>query len=147
MNEEAEISFRPLTSEDLRFIHDSWGSSIYKGTQIYKHLTPGEFHSFHRPARERFFQKASSTVMIACPTVDPWLIAGWIAVEQIPTGIILHYIYVKSTFKGHHIATKLIQNVIKTEPIFFTAMTEQASKIIAKHSSFFRKYIYVPELT
>ena len=77
-----EIAFRPLNAEDLPFLHDSWGSSVYRGTTAHFHLTPGEFHSFHRAARERFFQKPPTTVIVACPTADPWLIAGWIAVED-----------------------------------------------------------------
>lgn len=140
------FTFRPHSGEDMPFLHDSWGSSYFKGTNAHKHLSPEEFHSFHRPLRERFFSKPNTCVIVCTPSDDPWLILGWIAVEKIATGLILQYIYVKGAFKTQGIAEQLIKRAIPTAPVFFTHLTERAARIMSKKQEQLGGWKHFPHL-
>lgn len=147
MDGEADtITFRPQTTEDLPFIHNSWGESIYRGSPAYRALTPAEFHSFHRPTRERFFAKPNTAVIVAVNPNDHWQILGWIAVEKIPSGIILQYVYVKSIYKRRGLAKELVKRAIPGPPVFYTHFTDRASKIIGHKADQLRGWRFVPYL-
>lgn len=140
------LTFRPYTRDDLAFLHDSWGSSYYDGSRAKKSLTPEEFHRFHRPIRERFFESPDAAVIVCSPDEDGWLIIGWIAVQRLPSGIILQYLYVKSAFKTQGIADQLIKRAIPTAPVFYTHITDRASKIMSKKQDQFSQWRYIPHL-
>lgn len=146
MSTEAELTFRAYTDDDVPFLHNSWGSSYYKGSSAHLVLTPEEFHSYHRPIRERFFSKPNATVIVAANPEDSWEIAAWIAVERCPSALILQYLYVKSAFKGHGLASQLIKRALPSTPILYTHMTERASRIMAKNYSKYRGMRHVPHL-
>lgn len=140
------VIFRPHTSEDMNFLHDSWGSSFYKGCKSHKLLSPDEFHSFHRPIRERFFSKSNTCVIVAAPDNNPWQILGWIAVEQIPSGLILQYLYMKSALKGEGLSKELIKRALPSSPVFYTHLTDRASRILASKYDQFQGFHYIPTL-
>lgn len=144
--EAGSIIFRAHKSEDLNFILDSWGRSVFSGTSAKKYVTPEEFHSFHRPQRMRFFSKPNTTCIVCVPDDDLNQIIGWIAVESIPSGLILHYLYVKDVYKKQGIATMLIKRALPTSPIFYTHLTEQAARILSRHQDRFRGFKYMPHL-
>lgn len=140
------IMFRPSDPEDHAFLQSSWASSYYKGSNAHKYLSPTDFHAFHRPLRDRFFAKPNTAVIVCTPDDDRWLILGWIAVEKIDAGLILQYLYVKSAFKGQGIAAELIKRAIPTTPVFYTHMTERASRIMSKKSAQFQGFRHIPHL-
>lgn len=146
MSNEAELTFRGYTEDDIPFLHSSWGSSYYKGSLANQHLSPEEFHAYHRPIRERFFQKPNATVIVAANPEDSWEIAAWIAVEKSASALILQYLYVKSAFKGHGVASQLIKRALPSTPILYTHMTERASRIMARNYSKYREFKHVPHL-
>jgi GNAT superfamily N-acetyltransferase len=96
--------------------------------------------------RERFFSKPNTAVIVAADKSDPWLILGWIAVEKIPSGLILQYVYVKSAFKGRGLAKELVKRAIPCPPVFYTHFTDRASRIIGHKSDDFRGWRFVPHL-
>lgn len=142
------VIFRPYKDEDLPFLMDSWGSSYFKGVRSHKKLSSEEFHSFHRPLRERFFSKPNTCVIVACSAADEWFIVGWIAVESIPSGLILHYLYVRATGKKENIAAELIARGLPNRPVFYTHLTEVAAKILAQHqhSPKLSQFFHLPHL-
>lgn len=145
-DEAGSLTFRAQTSDDLSFIMDSWASSYFKGSGAHKYLTSDEFHAFHRPIRERFFSKPNTAVIVCTTDDDPWLILGWIAVEQIPSGLICQYIYVKSAFKLQGIAEQLIKRAIPSAPVFYTHLTERAARIMSKKHDNFGAWKHIPHL-
>lgn len=142
----AGLSFRTHTEEDLPFLHSSWGSSYYDGTQAKKYLNPDEFHAYHRPIRERFFERRTKHITICTPDDDAWHILGWAATEQRANCQILHYLYVKSAFKCQGIAEALLKRACPKGPILFTHLTDRAARIMAKKHSEFEGFIHVPNL-
>ena len=141
------VIFRPHQSEDMPFLMDSWGSSYYKGVPHFKKLTSEEFHSYHRPIRERFFSKPNTCVIVACPDNDHWFILGWIAVESTPSGLILQYIYVRATAKREGMAKDLLARVLPSRPVFYTHLTDHAEEIIdSDRSKRFGQFFHIPHL-
>lgn len=140
------LTFRPHNEDDFAFLHSSWAESYYAGSQAKQTLSPEEFHSFHRPIRERFFQKPTATVIVCSPEDDPWLITGWIGVEVIPSAIIIQYLYVKDAFKRRGIATDLIKRAVPSRPVIFTHLTERAARILAKNQQLFHDFRHIPHL-
>lgn len=147
MNGEAALSFRSATAEDVPFIHSSWGSSYYAGSNAVKYLTPDEFHFCHRQLRERFFDQPNKQLIVCTPDDDPWLILGWIAVETISSASVIHYIYVKSAFKSQGIARELVKRTIHKTPVVFTHVTERATKIMCRKPERFYDWKFIPHLT
>lgn len=145
--DEADWVLRPHTQDDIPFLIDSWGSSYYKGTQAYRLLSPKEFHSFHRPIRERFFQRPTATVIVACAKEDNWHILGWVGVEVLSNSIVLQYLYVKAAFKDKGVAQDLINRVIQPDSnVIYTHLTERAAKIISRKMNVFHNFRYLPHI-
>lgn len=143
---DGSLTFRPYRPEDVPFLHDSWGTSYFDGSFAKKSLTPDEFHRFHRPIRERFFASPDSAVIVCSPDDDGWLIIGWIAVQRLPSGIIVQYLYVKSAFKKQGIAEQLIKRAVPCPHVFYTHLTDRASRIISKKQEQFRQWRHLPHL-
>lgn len=144
--EAGTIVFRGYSPEDVPFLHSSWAESYLSGVSAHRGISPDVFHSFHRPIRERFFSKPNATCIICSPDDDPWLIMGWIAVEALPTGLILHYLYVKDAFKRQGIATALIKRALPLSPVYYTHLTERAARIMARKQERLAAFKYVPHL-
>lgn len=144
----SEFEFRPYVQDDIPFIQSSWGSSYFDGGPIKLHLSPTEFHEFHRPIRTHFFMRERATAIVCVWKKDPNLIIGWIAVEKPRTskGLVLHYLYVKQAFKHEGVAQKLIKMALPDRPVFYTHSTEKASRIMRKNSEYFTEFIFAPHL-
>lgn len=141
-------TFRPYTADDIPFVHRSWGTTYYEWAGYRDLLSPNEFHSHHRPIRERFFQHPGAAIIVCCSKEEPTQILAWMAIEKPPMaqGLILHYIYTKNPFRDQGIATELIGH-LKDKPIMFTHLTDRASKIMDSKYAKFKDFFYMPHLT
>ena len=124
------VTFRAYRPEDIPFLMDSWGSSYRKSSHTNRQVSVEDFHAFHRPIRERFFSKPNTAVIVACSSDDEWYIMGWIAVESIPSGLILHYIYVRATAKGEGLSSQLAGRALPSRPVFYSHLTDHAMEIM-----------------
>ena len=144
---EGLFQLRPYTPEDIPFIHNSWGTSYYRCSGANKVVDSRTFHERHRPLREAFFHRPTAAVIVACDKSDPWLIVGWIALEQIPEAVVVHYVSVKSAFKGQGIAKWMFSQVNKVSPVTaYTHKTKDAKAILNKGSSVLAQLTFVPHL-
>ncbi len=124
---------------------DSWGSSYYQGSSAHQVMPPSLFHSFHRPLREKLLEKPNMKIQVYCNPDDPWHIVGWIAFESLPDCFILHYVYVKDTFRLHGIGRQLLSKVVPaSNRVVMTHLTYSASKIMGTHYHYFQRFKYVP---
>jgi len=141
------LTYRPYGEDDIPFIRSSWANSYYKGCNDHKGISPEDFHSFHRPLQNRFFDKPTATVIIAHEETEPDIIVGWIAVELISTHILIHYVYIKNTFKGEDLLKSIIDKVnVKKRPVIITHLTDKAKRIIKREPKY-QSFIYIPHLT
>lgn len=145
---ESEYTFRPFGPEDRPFVESSWASSYYSACRIKDLLSPDDFHAFHRPLRARFFERPTSVVIIACMPDNADSILGWVAVEGLPNCMALHYVYVKSTFRGEYgIFRELLARSLTPGPVLYTHCTPRFQKILRSNFELFRDFQFVPHLT
>jgi len=131
------LIYRPYGEDDIPFIRSSWANSYYKGCTDHKAVATEDFHSFHRPLQDRFFKKPTATVIIAHEESEPDIIIGWIAVEVISTHLLVHYVYIKNTFKGENLLKGIIERVnTKRRPVIITHLTDKARRIIKREPKY-----------
>lgn len=140
------LVYRPYISDDVNFIRSSWANSYYKGVIAHKVITPQEFHHFHRPVIDRFFNRPTSTAIVVHLDGEPNVIMGWIAVEVLITHLVIHYVYIKESFKKEGLLSELIDRVnSKNLPVIHTHLTDKAKRIM-KQDFKYRDYKYIPHL-
>lgn len=146
--ETENLVFRPYGPSDRNFIESSWADSYFQACRLKDLLSPQDFHAYHRPLRARFFERPNATVIIAAAPDDPDHILGWLALEIVPNATLLHYVYVKSSYRRDYgIASKLIERSIPHGPVLYTHFTPRAAKIMATHQDRFHDFRFSPHLT
>lgn len=140
------LDFRPYQESDINCIRSNWASSFYSGVRQHKHIHSDDFHRSHRAGIDRFFTRPTATVIICTIPSEPDVINGWIAVETLRTGIIIHYLYVKYAFKNEGIAKMLLNRVSFNSPIFYTHKTDRSDQIMKRNPIKYGRYIYAPSL-
>lgn len=149
---EAPYTFRPHTKDDLNFIQNSWGKSYAEGVNGNRLITSKEFHSYHRPIREKILNRPNIAIIVCCSKDSEDLIIGYSIVEKPreSRGLILHYLYVKSAFKQEGIAKQLIKKSCVDRPILYTHSTTLAGKIIHRYKARQRqdleRFLFTPHL-
>lgn len=135
MDQDKELFlFRPYTSDDLNFIHSSWGTSYLEGTQGHKQLKADEFHAYHRPIRDKVLSNPNATAIVCAAKSDPTTILGWILVEKNEDPYMrLHFIYIKGSFQGNGIAKDLIRLALPIRPVLYTHSTQKARRIMKEN--------------
>lgn len=151
MSPEAVYEFRPYVSDDIPFIHSSWGTSYYEGGNGHKQLSPEEFHSYHRPIRERVLSNPNCTAIVCSNKDDPSHIIGWILVEKSsPYFLKCHFLYVKATFQGNKIARELVKRGLPQRPVLYTHSTMKLRRIIKDNwraeKNEFERFLFTPHL-
>lgn len=138
------LVFRPYVESDMPFIYSSWSRSFYEGSGAKKHISPQEFHGHHRPTIDKFFSRPYATVIVVHHADEPDIILGWIAVEVLETKLVIHYAYIKSSFRRIGLLWELIRRVDKGQPIIFTHMTDRFSRIMARNHDKYKRFTYLP---
>jgi hypothetical protein len=104
--ENNQIDIRDVAPEDLPFIFNSWLKS-YRNGGIPKFVDNTIYFSEHHKLIERLLQRA--TTKVACSPTDPTNIYGYICYERIDGVYVLHYAYVKHTFRNLGILRAMIK--------------------------------------
>lgn len=149
--EDKPYVFRGHREEDLNFIQSSWGSSYYSGHNGNQLLAPEEFHSYHRPIREKILAKPNVAIIVCCGLEDKDQILGYSIIEKPESPcLILHYIYMKQVYKGEKLGWQLLRMSCPQRPVLYTHSTVTAGKIINKLKSRGRedleRFLFVPHL-
>ncbi len=135
MSSEAAYTFRPYLPTDIPFIHSSWGASYFEGVRGHKQLNEVEFHSHHRPIREKALNNPNCAAIVCCSKNDPDHIIGWILVEKPNESpyIVLHYLYIKNTFQREGIGKELLKAALPIRPVLYTHATDKSKRIMKEN--------------
>lgn len=119
--------YRSPKPEDIDFIYNSWLKSYRKSEG--KMTSTIYFNKFNNII-QKIFEKA--LVVIVCDDEDPDLIYGYAVYENVDP-VVLHYIYVKLTYRQTGIGTDLIEKIRKNDdPIICTFANYAFSKLKTK---------------
>lgn len=130
-----ELSFREATVDDANFIFDSWLKS-WKSSYFGKLMRAEVFYPNYR--EEISFLLSSAQVLLACSPEDPEHIFGYIVYEK-PQ--IVHYVYVKSTFKNMGIAKALFKRAVNCNE---TIVVTHANDYYLKAKDTYTNLLYMP---
>lgn len=99
---------REANQNDLNFIYNSWSYTYRKSPIMYrmdvKLYFENQTKQMHRILKD-------SCVYIACDSEDPSHIFGYIVFEDLQNIAVIHYIYVKNSFRKNGIASYLLESV------------------------------------
>lgn len=139
--ENLPIRIRNINEEDVSFVFNSWLKS-YRFSSFAKSIRNEIYFTNHHKLLEKII--ARGTNYVACNKDDPGQIYGYIVGEEVDGFLVVHYVYVKHTFRNMGIA-KLLLDQIGYNPetaSLFTHLTDIANKLAAKYN-----FVYHPYLT
>ena len=122
------LKFRAPTVSDKSFIFNSWLKS-FRHSPLAKPLCNEVYFKNHKVIVENILKR--SRVLIACNPEDEDQIYGYIVYEPIIDDItVLHYVYVKFTYRKLGIARTIVEGSIDIKnPILYTHHTETVKRI------------------
>ncbi len=128
MNEKPLVDYvvRDFIAADENFIFASWLRGLYYGNTWFREINKDIFMSNYHRALESCLQAPSVTIKVACLKDDPEVILGYAVLGANDT---LHWVFVKSNWRGLGIAKALVPNNIKC----VSHLTKSGLSILRRH--------------
>jgi GNAT superfamily N-acetyltransferase len=129
---EVELAVRKPHAGDVDFLTNSWLESFRDG--YFPSSVPNRvYYNQHHRILEKLMPRAQ--ILIACNAKDPEQIFGWVCAEQMDQHLVIHYIYVKDTFRRFGIAKRLVKLLMRDLPVnqqrvLITHLTHKAKQLI-----------------
>lgn len=119
-----EVLIRRATSSDMARVVREWTSSFQRS----KWSGPIPNNLYKRVYSEAIRQllERGAVVDVACWKEKPELLLGFICSEHTPRDRILHYVFVRSSYRQNGIAKALLENAAIVKPFVYTYRTDDA---------------------
>ena len=140
MSQNNPIRLRPLIEDDLAFIFNSWLKS-YRFSHLAEKITNTIYFADHHKVIERLIE--DSSVVVACNEEDPSQVYGYIVGGALDGIALLHFIYVKHTFRNMGVGKTLLDAMghDKEKAGVYTHHTRMADKLAAKYNFVYHPYL------
>lgn len=133
------IKIRKAISEDASFIFNSWLKS-YRKSAFANIVCSTVYFSEHHKVIEKLLQ--SCDVYVACNVEDPSQLYGYVVSEKKDGVDIIHYVYVKHTFRKLGIAKTLYKRIRdNNSACIYTHHTQWAERIAPRFSMVYSPYV------
>lgn len=136
----SQVQLRNATETDVPFIFNSWLKS-YRSSALAGKISNPVYFQFQHQAIERLLKR--SQVKMLCSAQDPNDLKGYVVFEQIDGVLVLHYAYIKHSFRRLGLLKYATQELSLGASGFYTHDTPTAAKIIKEKSL---KLVYNPYL-
>lgn len=137
---ELQVQIREATEADVPFIFNSWLKS-YRGSYICKGVSNPVYFEFQHKTIEALLQRCQ--VQVLCSSTDSNELYGYLVHEVVQEVPVLHYAYIKHTYRKLGLLKKLLKTVEAPNGGFYTHDSEAAAKLVnAKKINF----VYNPYL-
>ncbi len=123
MSQRLPIRVRPASVDDVPFICSSWLKS-YRGADAVKDVPSRTYYYYQHRVLEELLPR--SVTLVACLEDDPNTIVGYLTYEVVDTALVVHWLYLKHTFRRMGIAKELLKlaaDAEKPPAIFYTHYT------------------------
>ena len=129
-----------MVEDDLAFIFNSWLKS-YRFSHFGEKITNTIYFSDHHKVIEAILDK--SNVLMACSIDDPSQLYGYVVTGLEDGFLVLHFIYVKHTFRNMGIGKTLLDAVghSSDKAAVYTHHTRMADKLAAKYNFVYHPYL------
>jgi predicted N-acetyltransferase YhbS len=102
---EVEFKIRPMRTDDEGFVFNSWLRSFRKSVD----MESKAYYLFKHSVIERLLRDSRTLMAVACD--DPDQIFGWVCFAPFEDEYVVHYLYVKATFRKLGIGRRLIESL------------------------------------
>jgi ribosomal protein S18 acetylase RimI-like enzyme len=140
MKTNSPIRLRPSVEEDLPFIYNSWLKS-YRFSHFGEKITNTIYFTDHHKVLENLIKH--SKVIVACNPEDPSQVYGYIVGGAREGVFLLHFLYVKHTFRNMGIGKTLLDAMghDSSSAAVYTHHTRMADKLASKHNFVYHPYL------
>lgn len=107
-----DLVLRAAKLSDINFLTSSWLRS-YRNAPAVSGVPNSTYYYYHHKVLEELLTRC--TVMVACFPDRPDQILGYVCAEKFDAGLVIHYLYVKKTFRNFGIARKLVDHLVEAE--------------------------------
>ena len=138
------IKIRPANEEDVAFIFNSWLKS-FRSSPFARVLSNEIYFAGHHKLIEKVLRR--SQVSVVCNVDDSSQIFGYSVTERITGVLVIHYIYVKDSYRNMGIANTLLQNAGHDKRNFscYTHHTKPCDLIASRYSLLYQPYAFFLE--
>jgi GNAT superfamily N-acetyltransferase len=134
------IRFRAASEEDIGFIFNSWLKS-FRHSYFAKVISNTIYYEEQHKILEALIK--ASKVIVACDEKDTSQIYGYAVGDEIDNFLIIHYVYVKHSFRNMGIGKALL-NVFDHSPekaAIYTMHTRTCERLAPKYNFVYHPYI------
>ena len=138
--EKSRCRLRPMIEDDLPFLFNSWLKS-YRFSHFGEKITTTIYFEDHHKIIDNILKK--NQVIIACNPEDPSQLYGYIVAGREDSILVLHFVYVKHTFRNMGIGKTLLDAVGHSSDTasVYTHHTRMADKLASKHNFVYHPYL------
>lgn len=124
------VSLRSFRDTDRKFIENHWCLGVYHGSNYFKKVPQGKFELFYRQLIRKLMTDPGRWIVVACITEQPDAIVGFsVGKDSQESPETLHYVYVKTSWRGLGIGSALVpQDIIQ-----YTQFTKIGDAIAKNH--------------
>jgi predicted GNAT family acetyltransferase len=126
----ARTTVRFAVADDLPFIYSTWLKSLRYGNSWYRTIDKDAYFTKYKQAITRILQ--ASTITIVCFKDEPEVILGYSVHMDLGESTLLHWVYVKRSWRGMGFASLLVPANTST----VSHITGLGSKLMPKHWKF-----------
>ena len=134
-----EFRIRLADSSDLNFIYDTFLNSLHYDTELGKSCRNDIFYPEYQKIIDRILLR--STIKVACHQEEPSVIFGYLIFEP----DILHYCFIKQSFRRLGIATALFNDSFTNGFVYATHLTRSGVPTLKKFNLIFNPFILYKE--
>jgi ribosomal protein S18 acetylase RimI-like enzyme len=140
-NEPVPIRMRKATDEDVSFIFNSWLKSFRDSGFLCRAVPNTIYFQNHHKIIQKILKR--SVINIACNPQDLSQIYGYVIGEYIDNIFVLHYIYVKHSFRKMGVARQLYNtfNHDTGNASCCSHLTKMTEKFLPKYNLVYHPYV------
>jgi len=135
---DALVNLREMNADETNFILSSWLKSL-RAHSVYFGAVPDQiYYEAHGESIKATLE--CSNVLVVTPRDSPDIVVGYLVYEnRSDKYVILHYCYVKNSFRRMGIAKLLANQVIDDRPVYVTHLTNKIQMKDLRFNPYFFK--------
>lgn len=126
------FKFRAAVDSDKPFLLNSWLRSYWESSPFTRGITRQTFFRDHHSLASATL--ANAVTLVAVPAEGEDLICGWVCADALAGGgLLVHYVYVKESFRRFGLARSLIGEFkVELEPPTFKMCSHMTPRVEAR---------------
>jgi GNAT superfamily N-acetyltransferase len=137
---ELPVRVRSINDNDIGFVFNAWLKS-YRDSKFAKHIPSMMYFTSHHKVIEKLLLKANT--LLVCNDDDPTQIYGFLNYEIVDGIFVIHYVYVKHSFRKFGLASMLLDTAgyKKDVAALYTHINDTSVKLGFKKNILFNPYL------